>query len=157
MLNKGILIPLVSLASLTAALLACTPVTVSVNGEPIGEDEQETTQVGSGQPADLLAAFEALPSGDVASGEDIFNDKACHTCHADLPIGPAFPGDPALAVRAETRRAGYSAELYVYESVVSPQAYVVAGFEGDVMPKDFGEKLSPQDIADLIAYLMTMK
>ncbi len=163
-MKKGILFPLVSLASVALAILACTPIMVSVNGEPLGggDSDAPSSEVVSSEatevwPADLPAAFEALPTGDAASGEDIFDDRACHTCHADLPIGPAFPGDPALATRAETRRAGYSAELYLYESIISPQVYVVLGYDGEVMPQDFGEELSAQDIADLIAYLMTMK
>jgi mono/diheme cytochrome c family protein len=105
----------------------------------------------------LQAEFNKLPVGDAARGEQIFLAQPCHTCHADLTVGPAFPGDPPLAIRAETRRSGYSAELYLYESIVEPNAYIVPGFQKDIMPSDIGETLTNQELADLIAYLITMK
>jgi hypothetical protein len=33
----------------------------------------------------------------------------------------------------------------------------VEGFQPDLMPKTFKETLKPQEIADLIAFLMTLK
>ena len=46
---------------------------------------------------------------------------------------------------------------YRYESIVNPGAYVVQGFQSGIMPQDFGETLGEQDLADLVAYLMTME
>lgn len=132
-----------TMAALVMAMLACS----------LGS-------TGKGQPAsveELRAGFEGLPAGDAARGEQIFLAQPCHTCHADLSVGPALPGDPPLAVRAETRRPGYSADLYLYESMVAPNAYVVPGFQQDIMPPEISETLTEQDLADLVAYLMTMK
>lgn len=115
---------------------------------------------GSGQAGtvdELKAKLDKLPVGDAARGEQIFLAQPCHACHVDLSVGPVLSGDPALAVRAATRRSGYSAELYLYESVVDPNAYVVSGFQKDIMPNEFGSTLTDQQLADLIAYLMTMK
>jgi len=134
---------IVSLVVLTFAMLACS----------LGS-------TGSDKPAavnDLQAEFDKLPAGDATRGEQIFLAQPCHTCHADLSVGPALPGDPPLAVRAETRRPGYSADLYLYESIKVPNAYVVSGFQKDIMPAEISETLTEQDLADLVAYLMTMK
>ena len=106
----------------------------------------------------IPAELESLPTGDAAHGEQIFMvAQPCHTCHIDVPVGPAFPGEPPLATLAATRRPGYSAETYLYESIMNPSAYVAPGFQDGVMPQNFGELLTQQDLADLVAYLMTMK
>lgn len=133
----------VSLAVLIFTMLACSFGTG-------GSDKAGTVD-------ELKAKFDNLPVGDTARGEQIFLAQPCHACHVDLSVGPAFPGDPPLAVRAETRESGYSTGLYLYESIVEPNAYVVSGFQKDIMPNEFGKTLTDQQLADLIAYLMTMK
>ena len=108
-------------------------------------------------PAELQAALSALPAGDAARGQQLFTGiQPCHVCHMDQSIGPKFPGDPPLAARAAARRPGYSAELYLYESITHPDAFVAPGFQSGIMPGDFAKQLSAQDLADIIAYLKTM-
>ena len=60
-----------------------------------------------------------------------------------------------MGERAATRIAGMSAADYIHESIVDPSAYVVSGFPDNVMPKNFADKFSAQDISDLIAYILT--
>jgi cytochrome c2 len=69
-------------------------------------------------------------------------------------VGPSLAG---VATRAASRRTGYSVELYLYESITRPNAYVVDSFPGGVMPQNFLIRLKPQDLADLIAFLSTQK
>ncbi|MCA9874203.1 MAG: cytochrome c [Anaerolineales bacterium] len=82
----------------------------------------------------------------------------CITCHSLEPgvviVGPSHAG---VATRAETYVEGMSAEDYLHESIVSPDAHVVDGFTPGVMYQNFGEELNDQEIADLVAYLMTLK
>jgi cytochrome c2 len=139
----------ISLALLALVTLACsltTPgsgQTVPVEGQPLAE---------------LQTKFDKLPAGDPVKGKQLFMAiQPCHICHVDQSVGPAFPGKSPLATVAATRKSGYSTGLYLYESIVNPSAFVVQGFQSDVMPKDFGSKLSQQEQADLIAYLLTMK
>jgi mono/diheme cytochrome c family protein len=132
-----------SLAVLTLAMLACSLGSGGSN-KTITTDE-------------LQVAFDQLPVGDAARGEQIFLSQPCHTCHVQLAVGPVLTGDPPLATIAETRRSGYSAELYLYESIVEPNAYIVSSFGKDIMPAEFGRNLTDQELADLVAYLMTMK
>ena len=133
----------VSLFVLTFAVLACSFGTG-------GSDKAVRAN-------ELQAEFDKLPAGDAAQGEQIYLAQPCHTCHTDLTVGPAFPGDSPLAVRAVTRKPGYPAELYIYESIVAPNAEIVPGFQQDIMPGDFRQTLTDQELADLIAYLMTIK
>ncbi len=109
-----------------------------------------------------------LPAGDVARGEQLFDSPGpglgCAGCHtlADASLlddpslldlmGPALFG---IAGRAGTTREGYSAEEYLRESIVLPAEFLVEGYPITVMPRIFGERLDAQDLADLIAFLMT--
>jgi mono/diheme cytochrome c family protein len=115
---------------------------------------------GGGAPdlATLKAEFEALPQGDATAGEAIFTSAACVACHSLEPgvkiVGPSQAG---LATRAATTKPGYSAELYIYESILYPNASIAEGFTPDVMPKVFKDTLTPQNLADVIAFLLTLK
>jgi mono/diheme cytochrome c family protein len=54
----------------------------------------ETVPVDERLPADVQTAFEELPTGVAASGEQLFKvTQPCHTCHMDVPVGPPFPGE----------------------------------------------------------------
>jgi hypothetical protein len=48
-----------------------------------------------------------------------------------------------------------SAEEYAQTSILQPAAYLVSGFS-NTMYNQYGQHLSQQDIADLIAYLLTL-
>lgn len=111
----------------------------------------------SPSPGSIRSAFEALPAGEAARGAQVFSAAGCHGCHMDKPVGPSFIGQPSLGSAAATRREGYSAELYLFESIIQPRAYIVQGYGADLMPQNFSKTLSAQDLADLVAYLMTFK
>lgn len=93
-------------------------------------------------------------------GENIFRQgingaPPCLSCHALTPggfvIGPVIAG---ISERAAERVEGLSAEAYLHESIVDPQAYVVPGFRPIMFP-GYSDLLSESDIDDLIAFLMT--
>lgn len=97
-----------------------------------------------------------LPEGDAASGDGIFHELGCENCHAAQDgAGPALPGMGERAVAHGEDAGGQSAEHYLRESILVPCAYEVPGFQCEVMPSDYGQKLDAQALADLIAYLQT--
>jgi mono/diheme cytochrome c family protein len=107
-----------------------------------------------------------LPAGDAARGEQITTAQGCVACHILAPTGPhwlANEQEPGVGTRAAARITdpGYTGaaetpEQYLFESIVRPEAYLVPGFT-DLMPHTYGSTLSDQDLADLIAYLQTLK
>jgi len=129
-------------ATRVAALVTATP---QQGGPPQGES-----------PAQLMQAeFAALPPGDAGAGQQVFQGTggcvACHSLDAGVTlVGPSFDG---LGQRAGTQRPEYSADAYLYESITNPNAFVVQGFQGGVMPQTFKDILSPQQLADVIAFL----
>jgi cytochrome c oxidase subunit 2 len=76
---------------------------------------------------------------------------ACHREGAPSKIAPPFQD---IAERAANRRSPLTAAAYLYESVISPLAYVVEGFN-PAMPQDYATRLSDQELGDIIAYLLT--
>jgi len=110
----------------------------------------------------------ALPDGDVARGKSLSEGVlGCASCHVLTAVGPKWPadaGEPGIGSRAETRFqvSGYSgqatsAEQYLFESVVMTNAYVVEGFQPNLMPQNYAERLSAQDMADLLAYMLSLR
>ncbi|MBI3244172.1 MAG: c-type cytochrome [Chloroflexi bacterium] len=105
-----------------------------------------------------------LPEGDAANGELLFGGKVngkfpCSACHSlqagQTLVGPSLAG---IATTAATRKDGYSAEQYIHESVVQPNTYIVEGFVNpSIMPATFGAQMTKEELADIIAYLMTLK
>jgi mono/diheme cytochrome c family protein len=107
-----------------------------------------------------------LPEGDAANGETLATSLGCTACHIAAPTGPSWPAtaeEPGIGVRAATRieQPDYTgnaenAHEYLFESIVAPDVYLVPNFQ-DLMPKTYGSQLTDQDMADLIAYLLTFE
>ena len=91
-------------------------------------------------------------------GKTLFVRKACITCHSvdgSKNVGPTFLGiygrDEAMADGARVT----VDENYIRESILNPQAKIVAGYE-PVMPTYQGI-LKDRDIDAIIAYLKSLK
>ncbi len=91
-------------------------------------------------------------------GQMLFTKYGCNTCHSidgTRGTGPTFKG---LFGRSEALRAGQRIDVdenYIRESILEPQAKVVAGFD-PVMPTYRGQ-LKDQEILALIEYIRTLK
>ena len=46
---------------------------------------------------------------------------------------------------------------YLRESILNPDTYTTEGFSAGVMPAALADELSDQQVADLVAYLLTLK
>ena len=134
---------------------------------------------GSQMPADLVtgddakdvAAYVAYATGKTGedggalaqaglagatTGEQIFTAAGC----ARLPqlgkagsTGNIGPSLDQLAAAAGKREPGKSAEQYVHEAIVDPDAYTVSGFGAGVMPSYEG-KLTDKQLDALVQYLL---
>jgi len=108
-----------------------------------------------------------LPEGDPAAGEALATTLGCVACHIAAPTGPAWlakDGEPGVGSHAATRitQPDYTGkattpEQYLFESIVNPNIFVVSGFASGVMPQSYANSLTDQDMANLIAYLLTLK
>lgn len=122
---------------------------------------------GEKQSAAPTTAAKAAVQGDPARGEKLFKQTTlgqapgCITCHS-LEEGKKLVGPSLAHVATEAEKyvkqgvAG-SVDEYLHDSIVNPDKFVVEGYPKGVMYQNYGKDLSEQDIADLVAFLKTLK
>ena len=125
------------------------------------------TYTGSAAPQNASATAEATSESTqeakaalVALGSQIFNAgengaPACVSCHSLDPnnqtVAPSLVG---LASRAASRVSGLNAEDYVRQSIMTPNAFIVPGYSSGLMYPNYAQKLTPDQIDGLIAYVL---
>jgi mono/diheme cytochrome c family protein len=111
-------------------------------------EEEETGAEGKGgteketeSPAEETAAAEA--------GAQVFASAGCSSCHvfnAANSTGTVGP-DLSESLASDDTKAG------IEEMIVDPNAEIVEGYSANVMPGNFGESLTPEELRDLIDFL----
>ncbi len=91
----------------------------------------------------------AAPGGGAENGKQIFVAQGCGGCHALSAAGTNGTTGPDLDEALEGKDAAF-----IRESIVDPDAQITEGFEAGLMPKDYGDKLSDQELSDLVAFLL---
>jgi mono/diheme cytochrome c family protein len=105
------------------------------------------------------AVLPPVDESDPASvGRAVFLTAGCTACHtvSGLSTGNLGPVLDGLASRADDRVPGLSAEEYIRQSLLEPDAYLVEGFE-NIMPADIAADLSEEDLDSLVAFLLTLE
>jgi cytochrome c2 len=104
-------------------------------------------------------------SGDPVRGQAIFNGEEkihafvpCSTCHYETRhrfprLGPDMAG---ISQRAAERIPGMSAVEYLRHSIRHPDEHVVEDFPSSTMNPGYADRLTDEDVEDLIAFLMTL-
>ena len=120
-----------------------------------------------GGPAASPASSDPIELGRVA-----FNSTppGCSACHSIAPgvniVGPTLSGIAATA-SGRVREGAYHGQAkdaagYIRESILDPNAHVLAGptFSAggrSLMPSDYGQTLKPEQVDQIVAYLLTLK
>jgi mono/diheme cytochrome c family protein len=116
-------------------------------------------QVQSEVPQELSFAEGATPEQLIAAGEQLYAGAGgCTACHG---LGTRAPnlltdqdGTGQIGARCAARIAGVTCKEYLHQSMISPNEYVVEGFQ-PIMP-DMRRTLSPLQIWALVAYLESL-
>ncbi len=112
----------------------------------------------------VVEAIDVLPSPGAQLGQDIFEGSGmsaqagCQICHSLEPgrqlVGPSLAG---IAVTAQSRVPGLSAEEYLRESILDPDAYIVEGYRSGQMLPIYEEQLTEDEVGALVQYLLTLE
>ena len=97
------------------------------------------------------------PESPVAAGERLFTELNCVTCHRpdSAGRGPVLVGLFGRSVKLASGDTVVADEAYVRESIVTPSARVVAGYQ-PVMPT-FQGQVSEEQLIALIAYIRSLQ
>ncbi len=94
-------------------------------------------------------------TAELAQGKQLFSQHcgSCHAIEADTVIvGPSLF---AVADRAEDRAPDMTPQQYVELSILQPEAILVPGYD-NVMPTNFGTRLTGEELDAIVAYVMSL-
>jgi len=95
----------------------------------------------------------AAPGGAGPDGKKLFTDgngtsTACAACHTLADAGSSATVGPVL----DKALAG-KPPAFTKTSILQPSARIAPGFQDGIMPKNYGDTLSPAEVDALVAYL----
>jgi cytochrome c oxidase subunit 2 len=110
------------------------------------------------EPADFQAWLGGGGASEspVAAGQRLFTDLACNTCHIETQQGrgPMLTNLFGGKVLLQNGATVVADEVYIRESIVNPQAKIVAGFQ-PIMPT-FQGLVTEEQLLQLIAYVRSL-
>ena len=122
--------------------VAVSETTTETGGTTTEGTTTEGTTTGEAQPPPTAA------EGDPAAGKAAFAAQGCGGCHAFSAAGTTASVGPDLDEALQGKDAAF-----VRESIVDPNKEIASGYGPGIMPEDFGQKLSPKQLDDLVAFL----
>lgn len=107
----------------------------------------------------------STPTPRPVQGDDVADlvlNAGCGSCHKIGSLGEAHKVGPELthiAAVASERVPGLSAAAYLRQSIVEPNAYIVPECPNgpclaNIMPRDYGERLTDEQIEAIVNYLL---
>lgn len=140
-------------------LVAASLSLVGCAGDDNGDDAPTPSETQAATPDSSPAdgAEDGAGDHDLAQvGEQVAQQSGCGTCHG-AGIAPAFEGLAGSERTLDDGETVIADEAYLRESIVAPDAQVVEGYSADLMPEDFAERLSEEDIDAVIAYIQSLE
>jgi mono/diheme cytochrome c family protein len=117
------------------------------SGEDLGGDD------GTTPPTVIEVDTEAA-----TRGMQLAVDKGCAACHSTdgTPLtGPTWKGLAGSSRPLESGETVTADTAYLFNSIVAPGSQVVTGFS-DVMPADYADTLTEDEINDLVSYIQSL-
>jgi cytochrome c oxidase subunit 2 len=108
---------------------------------------------------DWVASETQVSADPVVRGQQYAQQYGCLACHSidgSALVGPSWKG---VYGSQETLADGSIVTVdddYIHESIVNPGAKIVQGFPPGVMPTNFADQLSEEQIQDIIAFIKSL-
>lgn len=90
-----------------------------------------------------------VAQADDASAKALYTKNGCPACHSIEGSGGKI-GPPLDKI-------GQKGTAYIKDAIVEPNKVVATGYAPNIMPQDFGKRLKPAEIDDLVAWLAKHK
>lgn len=114
--------------------------------EAANESEGDTTEANEETGGAATTSTTTTASVD---GAQVFDSAGCSGCHTLAAAGSSAAVGPDL----DGALKGESAD-FIKTSIVDPNAVIAKGYPPDVMPQDFGTRLSPEELDAVVQYLV---
>lgn len=117
------------------------------------------SKAGDGSSDQAAASTEGEPAA-AREPSAIFVELGCAGCHVldqpqtDTNRGLIGPNMGNLADHAGTRVEGLNASDYVHQSIMDPNAYVVDGYQANIMPQGLADRMTQEELDNLVAWLL---
>ncbi|MDA1330435.1 MAG: cytochrome c oxidase subunit II [Chloroflexi bacterium] len=108
----------------------------------------------------LADAGASCSGGPEACGQrwaEQFGCVACHSTDGSVIVGPSWLGLVGREAVLEDGSTVIVDDAYIHESIVDPNAKIVEGFVAGVMPQNFAEILTEEQINDLTAFILSLR
>jgi cytochrome c oxidase subunit II len=86
--------------------------------------------------------------GAAANAEEVFNSAGCSGCHTLAAAGATAKVGPDLG------KLGKVSAAFIRQSIEDPNAKVTKGYQPNIMPQNFKDQLSKDEINALVKYLL---
>ncbi len=99
-----------------------------------------------------------LSGGNADAGAQLYQSLPCASCHLAGTTGPITKGTYVRVVLQrlkDPQNDEPTADYYLAQSILYPNAYIVPSYQPGIMPQTFGDQITLQQLKDLIAYLKT--
>jgi mono/diheme cytochrome c family protein len=121
----------------------------------LASEEAEAEKQANQEAEAPETAGEAAPGGaaDGAAGidgETVFLDTGCGGCHTLADLGQDAAGQ--IGPNLDTSLADRDAD-FIRTAIVDPNAEVTEGFASGIMPEDYEQQLTPEELDALVEYL----
>jgi cytochrome c oxidase subunit 2 len=122
--------------------------------KPVVVSSQEDFDAWMAQQLELAQEASQTPEGRGQALVAANGCAACHSINGAPGIGPTWFGLFGRQERLTDGSVITADEEYIHESILAPQARIVAGFENQLMPV---YQFTDEQVADIIAYIKTLR
>ncbi len=139
---------------------------IALEGEAYRHEIVVVVSGEDGEGDDDQSSLEPVPPATRDLAIAVMTETGCNSCHVtpglpDFGGGMLGPDQTFMGDVAATRREGYTAEEYIRESIVDPNAFIVEecplGQCLEVMPQSYGDLFSEEELEAVVAYLVSLR
>jgi cytochrome c oxidase subunit II len=136
----------------------------SASGSTSGSSGASSSGSSSGGSSSSSSSSSSSASASAAAGKAVFTGSAgcsgCHTLAAASATGTVGPNlDTRLkadcATAASKKARGTSLQQCIKTAITKPYAYLPTGYSAGIMPSNFGQRLTSDQIQALVNFLAT--
>jgi cytochrome c oxidase subunit 2 len=99
----------------------------------------------------------AVPSERGQKWYTTYGCNACHSLDGTVVVGPTWLGVYGSTEQFTDGTSAVVDDAYIFESIRNPSAKTVVGFAAGLMPQNIAEKMTDDQVRDIIEFIKTLK